>query len=187
MNGNFQSSAEVKETCDFDYRNFLSTLILCEIIRIKRCMAVASNNLLLLYALQITLLSMNSHKFYSTSTYHFPSLSLSLSLSLSSSLFSLMVFMVVSSFFYRCYIVNNTWTTTALLTYIRHKCISSWVDYTFKSYHRTCKNDTWMSTKRINSELKYIYFVKPKTSWNKHNATFFSILTNLNQMLAYNH
>ena len=100
---------------------------------------------------------MNSHKFYSTSTYHFTNaLSLSLSLSLSYSLFSLMVFMVVSSFFYRCYIVNNTWTTTALLTYIRHKCISSWVDYTFKSYHRTCKNDTCGVHKRLTLELHEI-------------------------------
>ena len=55
LNGNFQfTRTELKETCDFDYRNFLSTLILCEIIRIKRCTAVASKNLLLLYALQIT-------------------------------------------------------------------------------------------------------------------------------------
>ena len=55
LNGNFQlTRTEVKETCDFDYRNFLSTLILCEIIRIKRCTAVVSKNLHLLYALQIT-------------------------------------------------------------------------------------------------------------------------------------
>ena len=55
LNGNFQlTQTELKETCDFDYRNFLSTLILCEIIRIKRCTAVVSKNLLMLYALQIT-------------------------------------------------------------------------------------------------------------------------------------
>ena len=116
LNGNFQfTRTEPKETCDFDYRNFLSTLILCEIIRIKRCTAVVSINLLLLYALQITRSSLwiptiISLKFNFSFCFSL-SFSLSLSLSLSYSLFSLMVFMVVSSFSYQCYC---TWTTTAL-------------------------------------------------------------------------